>query len=346
MKKRIFYLDLLRIFAVLSVVMIHVAGPSVTAPVSKTDFIFGNILDSISRMGVPVFVMISGAMMLDENKNQKTSAFFKKYVLNLAVLLLIWSAIYTLTYNVIIKLINSERITLYSIVRSFVIGHYHMWFLYMIIGLYLITPILRLFVKRENKSHVLYLILVLTVLGFISDTLKPYDNSYLNLLAELLDSFKLPLGYLAYYLIGWYLYNFRLKKPLNITLFVLGALSLIYTALSTYFLTEKFGTAVTNYRDTSLNVLLIGVAFFLAIQALCKKTDGGIFARPVLSASKLTFGVYLIHELFVTLFLNIIPVSIFPLLRIFIVWLTVVICSFIAAFAISKIPFIKKVIRC
>ena len=63
---RLFYLDLLRAFACLSVIMIHVSAEYAVKEVGSIDFWVGNIFDSISRAGVPIFVMISGAWMLDE----------------------------------------------------------------------------------------------------------------------------------------------------------------------------------------------------------------------------------------------------------------------------------------
>ena len=61
--------DILRILAILSVIMIHVSAPYViNYQPNSLQFTVGNILDSISRIGVPFFVLISGTFMLDENK--------------------------------------------------------------------------------------------------------------------------------------------------------------------------------------------------------------------------------------------------------------------------------------
>ena len=66
--QRKLYLDLLRIIAISAVVMIHVSASYVTNANSLLDFTVGNIFDSVSRLGVPLFLMISGALILDENK--------------------------------------------------------------------------------------------------------------------------------------------------------------------------------------------------------------------------------------------------------------------------------------
>ena len=69
-KERNSFLDITRIVAVLAVIMIHTSSGFVTLyDTSSIEFLWGNIFDSISRIGVPLFVMISGSLMLDEEKN-------------------------------------------------------------------------------------------------------------------------------------------------------------------------------------------------------------------------------------------------------------------------------------
>ena len=66
--ERKLYLDLLRVIAIAAVVMIHVSADYVIYPCNTMDFTIGNIFDSISRLGVPLFLMVSGALILDENR--------------------------------------------------------------------------------------------------------------------------------------------------------------------------------------------------------------------------------------------------------------------------------------
>lgn len=62
------YLDVLRVIAIAAVIMIHVSASFVNFYNSSLDFALGNIFDSISRLAVPIFLMISGALMLNEEK--------------------------------------------------------------------------------------------------------------------------------------------------------------------------------------------------------------------------------------------------------------------------------------
>lgn len=65
--ERIFYLDVIRTVACFAIVMIHSSARYVIMDVGTVDFWIGDVLDSFSRVGVPLFVMISGALLLDNN---------------------------------------------------------------------------------------------------------------------------------------------------------------------------------------------------------------------------------------------------------------------------------------
>ena len=91
--------DILRILAILAVIMIHVSAPFViNYQPNSLQFTVGNIFDSISRIGVPFFVLISGTFMLDENKELSINKLSKK-ILKLLTILIVWSAFYALVYN-------------------------------------------------------------------------------------------------------------------------------------------------------------------------------------------------------------------------------------------------------
>ena len=68
-KNRIYYLDILRVIACLFVILIHSSAQYVIENVGSLNFWTGNIIDGLSRVAVPIFVMISGALLLDKNYN-------------------------------------------------------------------------------------------------------------------------------------------------------------------------------------------------------------------------------------------------------------------------------------
>ena len=93
-KSRHLSLDCTRIVAVLAVIMIHTAMGFVKFDSSSSSYIWGNIFDSIARAGVPLFVMVSGALLLDEKKKITSKKVVSKYILNIALVFISWSFVY------------------------------------------------------------------------------------------------------------------------------------------------------------------------------------------------------------------------------------------------------------
>lgn len=160
-------LDIARIVAVLAIVMIHCSASFVIYYKKGTsEFIFGNLFDSIARMGVPLFLMISGSLFLDENKEITLKSIIAKNVKSLVIITIVWAIIYSGVYNIIFPLILGGTVSIKNIIVGIVNGHYHMWYLYMIIGLYVITPFLKKFSCKENKKLVLFFIIISFVVHF------------------------------------------------------------------------------------------------------------------------------------------------------------------------------------
>ena len=96
---RIYYMDILRVIACLCVVMIHTCGSFVTKEYGSVNYWIGNVLDSISRVAVPLFIMISGALLLDENYDYSVGK-IKKHIKKMILFFVFWSVVYCLVYEV------------------------------------------------------------------------------------------------------------------------------------------------------------------------------------------------------------------------------------------------------
>ena len=109
--KRNYSLDITRIIAVLAVVMIHCSvGFLQDYPSNTNEFAFGNLFDSLSRIGVPLFLMISGSLFLDENKEVTFKTILSKNIKSLAIIIIVWAIIYSAAYNVIFSLLTSNTV--------------------------------------------------------------------------------------------------------------------------------------------------------------------------------------------------------------------------------------------
>ena len=339
--KRLHYLHLLRVIAICAVVMIHVATPFINNYGGATqEFIVASIFDSIARMGVPLFLMISGALMLDENRTFD----LKKSLLRIVFLFLVWSLFYAFTTIVVRPLINKETVDVMSFLYSVVSGHYHLWYMYALAGLYLLTPILRCFVTKSNKNIVLYLIFLLMVFQFTTPImqllLNKTNNEQLITLYQYLNEqigINLGEGVVLYYLSGWYIANFEFSKKKSITVYLIGILSVLTIILLMQVFSTEYGII---YANKNIFIFIYSLAVFLLVKRTYK--PNAVVERIVFSLSKLTFGVYALHVAVLSMAFAIFSREIVCFLP---VWLVTVVVSFVLSFVISKLPFVKKIIK-
>ena len=149
--------DLLRIFSAFAVIAIHVSGQFVWAMNGpdglESNYVLNSVLwQVLSRFAVPCFVMISGAFILANDKNADFSYFYKKSVHKFLLPLLLFSLLYYVYSNILLVgghfLIQKPETlsleVLFEPLLSWIKGEpfYHLWYMYMLIGLYLFVPIL------------------------------------------------------------------------------------------------------------------------------------------------------------------------------------------------------------
>lgn len=348
-RDRVLSFDVIRIVAVLAVVMIHSAATFIAYPPQSVEFIMANIFDGISRIGVPLFVMISGALMLDENKNLPIKTMLK-YALKIFILLCIWSLLYAVVYQIITPLSENKQVSVSAFFNAFVYGHYHLWYLYMLIGLYLITPILRAFVKKSNEKIVFYFIVLAAIFQFAIPLVNVLINEATqtsNLLLNFSNKFKMGYvgQYTAYYLLGWYLTNVSIKKTYRSLLYILGFAGVLITILGTQLMINDTNKIYnTFYSDIGINVMFYSIGVFVFLFHFYKDKKYKHFNKISAALSKLTFGVYLIHPYIIFILNKHFNTRIAPL-QLLMDWAIAVAVSFLITFILSKIPLLKKLVR-
>lgn len=163
---RLLKFDVIRTIAIFMIVMIHVSAYVVlyyNKDTSSSAFIIANVFNGLSRAGTPMFLMLSGALLLDENKKTDTRTFYKKKLLSILLLLIIWLFFYASWRAIILPKIHRQPPD-FSLFRDYLLklpGLFsHLWYLFMLVGVYILIPILRLFVKKENRYYVLGYIMI------------------------------------------------------------------------------------------------------------------------------------------------------------------------------------------
>ncbi len=276
--------DLLRIVAQFFVVVLHVSS-SVVANPSDPEFFSYNFYSMLSRFSVPVFVMLSGYFNMESMDVKKA---FKKS-LKLYIIILFWSLIYLLR-----NLYLNGGMELSQILNEMFLGHYHMWFLFMTIGLYLLTPILAPALKDlKNAEYFLILGLIFSV---IPATLKiVMGERFIRTFAlSFIDGFyfRMTGGFILYYVLGYYLGRKDIKhKGIWIAL---GAVAMAWSIYMQYEINAGQETLIYGYYDVmGIFAYLFSAGVFLIFKDL--KVESAFVSK----LSSLTLGIFLIHDLFI-----------------------------------------------
>lgn len=338
---RNYTLDLIRVCAMCLVVLLHAS--SVFVSYSEEVTLTGNILNSLSRPCVPLFVMLSGALLLNETKQKDAKAIYKSAG-QMLLLTIVWASLYALLFEMLIPIVTNKTINVLNFTELLIKGFYHMWYMYMLIGLYAAVPFLRSFVKKENKHLVLIFIgisLLTVFTGPIIDLLAN-ANEYLVYISLFLDQFYLQFfaGYVTYFLAGWYIVHIGISKRLKYILYTLSMLSLIGTIL----LLQQTGDYLTVHSNFNLLIFIYSVGLFVFLNDIPVKVNA---EKPsfLLFLSKISFGVYMIHaaiDVFVGEALSFVGN---PALHIAARFGIVLVVSVVACAVMTKIPLIKKLLR-
>lgn len=342
---RLLYADLLRVCATLAVVFLHIsAGWISEVAVGSPPWNVFNLYDSLVRWSVPVFVMLSGMFLLDPEKHLTLRSLLFRHTLRIVAALVVWSVIYEL-YALFL---NGDPITpaaCLAAVRNILWGklHYHLWFLPMIVGLYLFTPVLRAFVRGAERSDYHWYFLLVFLVAMVLPTLLNIRPS--ETLSAWLSKLSLPMltGYAGYYVLGYYLKTWPLSRPARMALYVLGLAGAAVTVVGTYRLSLRAGSSdYTLYSYFSPAVALTAAALFVFFRSLPLEGE-----RPWISRlSAITFGIYLCHDLFIMLLrrFGVSTLSSLPALSVPLLALGVFLCAAMLAWLVSKIPLLGRFI--
>lgn len=311
-KHNIVWLDALRVAATVAVIVLHVSSQGWNAAVpGSSEWRIFNAFNACVRWGVPVFVMISGSLFLDPGKNIEIRTLWRKNIFRIFLTFCFWSAAYTLYA----KWQNPSMQSIH-LWNSFLQGKYHMWFLFLIVGLYAVTPLLRPVAKEKHTAA--YFLALAFFAAFVFSTaadladfyLPRSGNEDLSLIVSALRAdwaktyLFLPLGYTGYFMAGYTLRRWPPGRVLTAVILLLSAASFYVTARMAEVMTAASGEAVSFNSNFSLNVMFEALGVFVLFQKLGAGRGSGQASCKAKIAGKLSqysFGVYLVHVLFLEL---------------------------------------------
>ena len=343
--ERVTYLDLLRVISIFCMMMLHVCASQFDSlDVRSYEWQVLNVYDSMVRFCVPVFVMISGVFFLDPNREYPLKKLFGNNIKRIVTAYLFWA----FCYAVVVSFADCRTINASfwkSVAKETITGRYHLWFLNMIVGIYLVVPFLRKI--AADKKLLEYFIL----LSFLAETVSNLVAAN-AMTAETVGvainklSLSMVLGYTGYFMAGYYFYTYEIPKRYRNGIYFLGVLSVLVTIVGTSLLSIQSGVA----NRVLYNYLFVTTWFASMAVFLCFKNVVSRMRflekreKMITKVAELSFGMYLVHD-FVNIALKLIgitPTLFNPVFAVPLQTVIVFVASFVVIWVMSKVPFAKK----
>jgi surface polysaccharide O-acyltransferase-like enzyme len=322
-KERIFFYDFLRAFAIIGVIICHLDifyGPLNTPALMLTKL----TIHDIGRIGVPIFLMISGALLL--NRDYDLEDFLKRRFTRIIYPFIFW--VFLICLGIIVT--SSD----YSLAWKVLIGDFSVtWYFWTLIGIYLAIPILNTFLKEYGEIGLKYFLIV----WIITIILKTF-NSY-----PLFSNFNLDFfaGYIGYPILGYYLNNKKFSID-DKKLCILSALILLIS-FGIYVYIDYLKLDFIRLIYQNIPMIIISSAFFLFIKSIdnltsFKSIKDHVIGTIIYSISICSYGMYFSHVIVLKALSIINPHSnlLFPL-----IFFAMIFLSWLLVYTVSKIPGLK-----
>lgn len=348
-KNRIFYLDILRAFAIFSVLACHCFDNYVV----NVD-IFGTalwyyslFLNSLRDLGVPLFVLLSGCLLL--NKKEDIITFVKKRVSRVAIPCLFWAFLF-IACALIFKQFGFSLYP-FTDLNNLIYGVFHLkntasyfWFVPMIFSVYVVIFVINKL--NERYKHTLKISLIISILIFILINLN---------MIQFAKPYYKYIFYSIFAVIGYYLANFDFKNKINLqSIDILFAAIFIVSYIFEVYINATLSLSLNHYSCVSqfsfINLISL-ISLFLFIRYFSQRRDmngnENAISKIVFSISICSYGIYLSH-IIIKCFLNnvifthienYISLSVYSTL----ILLSTLICSWLLILILSKIHYINKI---
>ncbi len=336
--QKLYWISNLRVLATFAVVFIHTTGGALFkfGKIQADSWWAANLISGFGRFTVPVFVMLSGALLL--GKEIELFSFLKKRFLRVWVPFTIWAIIYIAYHNIF----EHNPISFKNAILGYFSGgngHYgHLWFVYMILGLYLFTPIINYFILKASEPEIVFFLCI----SFLGTTIFPILKIFFKLKISLdISNFG---SYLGYFVSGYYLKNKEIKLT-AIWYFLVFMAGYLITVFGTYWLSGNYGKYSGYFYDYfSPNTVIMTFSIFMLFKTALNRN---ILPQIIEPLDKASFGIYLAHLLFINIISRKFAINWAwkpPLFGILSHAILALICSFAIVWLLGKLPFGKWIV--
>lgn len=334
------YIECLRVVAMMFVVAVHVA---ITA---LSDFSVQQVWEEVlflairnlGHFAVPVFFMISGALMLSPKKEIPISKLVKKYILRYIGVIAIFGWGFAIIENVFVD----KKLSLITFYKGFIDmlsgkTWNHMWYMYSLVGVLLIVPILKAIIDRLKKDEVIYICIV----GFAFLSIIPLISYYGNF--ELGIKFPINSIYCIYMLLGYWMDSELIMIKEKLCKYMVAISFILIIVLSYINVVGHDVEILVSYTSPLILIYAIGLFGYI----INNKNKITKMSKISICLAQNSFGVYIIHMFWINLIYKFIKVNPFEgnaLINFVIIYVLVLGLSVILSMIMKKVPIIKAII--
>ena len=341
--KRIEYISLASVISAIAVVFLHTNNcfwNFSTAPY----WFEANIIESTFYFAVPIFFMISGAMLIDFSKKYSLKEYFSKRFHKTVVPYFAWSLIGVVLNVYVFEIVNESAVNVVYIINGLLNGTLVQayWFFIPLFCVYLAIPLFSAVSEDKRKEIFTYV----TAVAFLLNILIPFLISLFGIGIKFGLSLSVASGYLFFTLAGYLIHTYDIEMNYRYLIYVLAVFALGMMISGTYSSSIAAGEIISLYKGYyNLPCVLYSVGMFVFIKYdLVRIMKFGGVNKVVNFLNGYTFGVYLIHifvlmavtKFFVTnsklLAYRLLAPFVYILISIAIIWL------------LRKIPYVRKIV--
>lgn len=375
-KENVGWIDLLRVVACLLVVFSHSCDPFVAHFDANRDmFVTGVLAGSLVRPCVPLFAMMTAVLLLPIKPGTTVNEFYKKRIGRIIKPLIFWSLALPLMAFCYFTVISPDTTNpqlsvgdytaetlmqrLYTFVFNFNFDTTPLWYLYMLIGLYIVMPIISSWLAQASQKEIKTLLYIWGATLFLpyikmAAPMLGYAGNYghMGLWGEcdwnVYGTFYYVSGFIGYLILAYYLKRYPLDwswKKMALICLPMFAVGYAVTSVG-YIITNDYFPGNYAYLEilwyfTGINVFMMTFPIFVAVQKMNVKSH-----KWLSQAAKLTFGVYLCHFTFTFLSYDLYNTPSLPyVVRILLAAATTATISFSLVWVLSKFRLTKVFVR-
>lgn len=291
-KERIAFLDLLKGVCLFGMILGHLCTWQIgeVTPGSAA-WNVSNLYNTVCRVCVPVFLMISGYLSLDEDSCRRILPRSLGKAGRFGLTYLVWAILYALPD---VKSLAADPA---SVLPTLAKGTFHLWYLLMLAGIYLLLPLLYRISRDDRELD--YALGVAFVTTILLPSLAGVPG--FEWIATLLDKLYLDTGFVFYFLLGYRLRRRPLSAVARRLLYGAGLAATLLEGVATWWLSCRSGSFSDFWLDQRSLTVALGAAALFVWAGQCVRSMPRRLAQGMALLSRRSLGIYVVHVFFLLL---------------------------------------------